>query len=50
MRTIEWIVGAVLVVAIINVLVNSQNNTSQVIGAVGTNSNSILQTLVRPGG
>ena len=50
MRAVEWIIGAILFVALINVLVNAQNNTSQVIGVVGSNSNSILKTLVAPGG
>lgn len=50
MKATEWIIGAILGVAVLNVLVNSQNSTVGVIGAVGSNSNSILRTLVKPGG
>jgi len=47
---IEWVIGAVLGVAVLNVLVNSNNSTVGVIGAVGGQGNSILKTLVSPGG
>ena len=50
MKAVDWVIGAILGVAVLNVLVNSQNSTVGVLNAVGTNSNSILQTLVKPGG
>ncbi len=50
MNAVQWVIGAVLGVAVLNVLLNSQNNTVAVTNALGGQSNSILQTLIKPGG
>jgi hypothetical protein len=49
-NTIQWVIGAVLGVAVLNVILNSRNNTVPVANAIGSNSNTILQTLISPGG
>lgn len=49
MKASEWIFGALIGAAIVNVLVNGKNNTAGVINAGGTQVNSIFKTLVTPG-
>lgn len=48
MHTLQAVLTLVILAAIVNVVLNSQN-TPQVVNAAGTQSNNILQTLITPG-
>jgi uncharacterized membrane protein len=49
-QVIDAVIAAILIVMVLNIVLNSKNSTTDVVGTIGSNTNTIFGTLLKPGG